>query len=162
MAEPLAPFTKELRETQRSAKALLAVIDSERVKDLGVSDEDIASLAEFATVKIPKARDLARAALVGAIPNEGVFLLWNRARKAFMAAGPAIMDMFLEKMEKGGDCKYSERLLVEAMKGTGMLSASEPVSTEDRAAMISTDELRQLPDDELAQKLRDATKQGDE
>lgn len=159
---PSASFTKELRDTQKSAKALLKVIDSEAVRDLGVNEEAVQALEEFTNAKIPTARALARAALVGAIPNEGIYLLWNRARKAFMAAGPAIMDMFLEKMELGHNCKYSERLLVEAMKGTGMLTAGEPVSNDDRAAMISSDELRELSDDELRQQLHDTVRGEDD
>ncbi len=146
-------FTKELRETQKSARALLSLVDHEIVADMGGEDV-VEALEQFTSVKIPSARALARAALVGAIEGQQVYILWSRARKAFMAAAPAVMDMFLEKMELGLGCPYSERLLVEAMKGTGMLTASEPVSDEGRTAMITNDEVAQLTDEQLRERLK--------
>lgn len=155
---PAPQFTAELRDTQRSARALLALVDHDALTDLEGGSDVLESLEQFAQAKIPTARALARAALVGAIESHGIYILWTRARKAFMAAAPAVMDMFLEKMEKGHDCKYSERLLVEAMKGTGMLTVSEPVSDEDRQRMITDEELKQLSDEELRERLNRTTR----
>jgi hypothetical protein len=156
-----ADFTQELRSTQRSAKALLSIIDTEAVRNIGLDDQAVEELEAFAEAKIPTARALARAALVGAVDSNGIYLLWSRARKAFMAAAPAVMDMFPEKMEKGPGCRYSERLLVEAMKGTGMLTQSEPVNEDDRAAMMTNEEVRGLSDEDLRRKLLGGTRDGD-
>lgn len=150
-------FTSELRDTQRSARALIALVDHDALKDLSGGTEVLDALAAFENASIPTARQLARAALVGAIEGTGIYMLWNRARRAFMAAAPSVMDMFLEKMEKGAACPYSERLLVESMKGMGMLQQSEPIDDAARTKMLTSDEVQELTDDELRERLHKQT-----
>lgn len=154
-------FTTELRNTQRSAKALIGLVDHDTVKDMQGGEDVLAALEQFAEARIPTAQALARAAFAGAIDNQGIYILWSRARRAFMAAAPAIMDMFLEKMQKGYACDYSERLLVAAMKGTGMLVPSEPVADSDRERMLTEEEVKSLTDDELRTRLQQQNMEGE-
>jgi hypothetical protein len=82
-----------------------------------------------------------------------------------MAAGPAVIDMFLAKMENE-KLPYSERLLVESMKGMGFLVPSTPVDDTARAKQMQPDDIKALPDDALddmlkAQIQRSDTDRGD-
>lgn len=143
-------LTAELRETQRTARSLLRLV--RRAED--APDGVVESLEDFAEADIPRAKELARAALAGVVPEEGILILWRRAKQAFHAAAPAVMDMYFEKMEKGSGSPYSERLLVEAMKGMGMMVPGEPVSEKDRETGMSSEDVQGLSNEELMERLR--------
>lgn len=147
-----ASFTEELRATQRVAGTLLRLIDRTETTALPGGNEVVTALQEFTEAQIPTARALARAALAGAFEQNQIYILWARTRRAFHAAAPAVMDMFLAKMEDEG-LPYSERLLVEAMKGMGLLTPSEPTKTGERENMLTRDDARELTEDELNRRL---------
>lgn len=146
-------LSSELRKTQKATRRLLALV--EQAPQLVESENIQEQLAAFADAKIPTAQELFRGTLAGIIPGEGVMILYRRAKQSFHAALPAVIDMFFEKMQKGADCKYSERLLVEAMKGMGALVPSEPVSKEEREQDITNEEIAAMSTEDLMQKLRE-------
>jgi hypothetical protein len=163
--EPSA-LVQQLRQTQRTAGALVRLIKS---SDHGIPEDQrktlLADLQMFVDAEIPTPRALYRASIAGALDTETVFILWTKARKSFMAAGPAVIDMFLAKMENE-KLPYSERLLVESMKGMGFLVPSTPVDDTARAKQMQPDDIKALPDDALddmlkAQIQRSDTDRGD-
>lgn len=145
-------FVQELQNTRKSARALIGLMRQ------GPQTEDNQSIVEaleaFVEAKIPSPRQMARAAMAGLLTNDGIFLLWTRARKAILAASPSILDLFLAKMENER-LPHSERLLVEAMRGTGLLTPGVPETGEDREKAIDKSEIRKLTDAELRQRLTD-------
>lgn len=150
-ADPVR-FTDELRSTQRVATTLLRLIQRTEVEALPGGTEAVRALEEFAEVEIPTARALARAALSGGFDQNQVYILWARTRRAFHAAAPAVMDMFLSKMQDER-LPFSERLLVEAMKGMGLLTQSEPTKTGERESMLTNQDVRSMTADELDRRL---------
>ena len=150
--ESARSFTEELRATQRVTTTLLRLIDRTEVTALPGGDAAVSALAEFSEAKIPTAREFARAALAGVFDQNQIYILWARTRRAFHAAAPAVMDMFLAKMENEG-LPYSERLLVEAMKGLGLLTQSDPVKSGEREDMLTRQDVRELTQDELDRRL---------
>lgn len=145
-------FVAELRATQRVAGTLLRLIERTETTALPGGAEVVQALEGFVEAQIPTARALARAALAGAFEQNQIYILWARTRRAFHAASPAVMDMFLAKMENEG-LQYSERLLVEAMKGLGLLTPSEPTKTGEREDMLTKQDVREMPQDELDRRL---------
>lgn len=147
-----ATFTEELRATQRVAGTLLRLIDRTETVALPGGAEAVTALQDFVDAQIPTARALARAALAGAFEQNQIYVLWARTRRAFHAASPAVMDMFLAKMENEA-LPYSERLLVEAMKGLGLLTPSEPTKTGEREDMLTRQDVREMTQEELDRRL---------
>ena len=143
-------LTKELRTTQKTTPALLGLIRLQENPDPDV----IQTLEMYEDAHIPRARALARAAFAGAIPAEGIMILWRRAKLAFHAAAPSVMDMYLTKMELGHRCPFSERLLVEAMKGMGILQPTAPVDDEARVKELTSSEVKSMSNDDLMEQLR--------
>lgn len=157
-AQTPSALVQTLRQTQRQADALVRLIQAQDPANSALTPEQrtsvLADLQTFVDAEIPTPRALYRATLAGGIAGQAIFVLWNRARQAFHASAPSVVDMFLAKMENE-KLPYSERLLVEAMKGMGMLVPSTPQSDDERKVALSRDALRNMPDDELNRLLRD-------
>lgn len=148
-AKPSA-LVQEMRTAQKHAKALVRLIETSEPGAMEAASRAsvLADMQVFVDADIPSPRALYRATLAGGLDSATIFVLWNRARKSFMAAGPAVVDMFLAKMENER-LPYSERLLVEAMKGMGMLVPSSPVDDNQRKQTITKDAVARMTDEEL-------------
>lgn len=143
----------EMRQTQKATGALVRVIAASALPEEQRATL-LADLTTFQEAKLPSARALYRATLAGGIPDDTIFILWNRAKRAFMASAPSVIDLFLAKMENE-TLPYSERLLVEAMKGMGILVPSSPVDAKQRDAALAPAQIRTMTDEELRRQLQE-------
>lgn len=145
-------LVKQMRDAQRQAGALVRLIKT----STDFTEEQRAAITNdlkvFVDAEIPSARALYRASLAGGLETETIYLLWRRAKQSFMACGPAVIDMFLAKMENE-KLPHSERLLVEAMKGMGFLVPSAPVDDAKRKDEITVSEVKKMSDKELREQL---------
>lgn len=159
--ESASALVKQMRDAQKQAGALVKLIQSSTdftpEQRVAITND----MKMFVDAEIPNPRALYRATLAGGLDNETIYLLWRRAKQSFMATAPAVIDMFLAKM---GDEKlpHSERLLVEAMKGMGLLVPSAPVDDEKRKNEITTDTVKRMTDEELNNALRSGIEGGDD
>lgn len=135
-----------VRRAGAGLQSLLAI--ARRRPDLvaqsGVASEAIQT-AETAAAELerwtpPRIRDVALAALSEGITKEEGMLAWHRAQRALQALAPFLVLVAAAKLDDENS-PGSTRVLVELMKGLGLLAPAEAVDTSKRFAETDLDRL---------------------
>lgn len=140
----------ELRETRRLQVGLLAL--AERTTDadlenLGIKPEEVAEMRrslEATDRAIPSARNLVLGTFTGALDATLVLSAYAKAQRAIHALAPLVVLRVAEKIDND-QAPGNTRLLLELLKGLGLLAPAEPVAPSKRVTLLDLDHERKKP-----------------
>lgn len=139
----------EVAHVRRAGAGLQALLSIARkrpdlLEQSGVPAEAVTT-AEIAAEELqrwtpPRIRDVALAALSEGITKEEGMLAWHRAQRALQALAPFLVLVAAAKLDDENS-PGSTRVLIELMKGLGLLAPAEAVDTSKRFAETDLDRL---------------------
>lgn len=145
---------EDLKRTQQLAAAMLQLAEGATAADLealGIRPEDVQAVRRHLAASeraVPKARDVALATISGMLGKEFAWAGYVRAQRALHALAPLVVLRMAEKIDND-QAPGSTRILVELAKGLGLLAPAEPVSTASREGLLSLEEERRRPVEDL-------------
>ena len=126
--------------------------DPAQARELGVTDAHVRHLERAtktidSTIRLPRMKAVALAALRGGITAEEAKTGYFLAIRALHAMAPWILMKAAEKMDDH-QAPGSTRVLLEMAKGLGLFVPAEPMKTQNRGDLLN-DELEKRSDEDL-------------
>lgn len=152
---------EELARVQQSTEYLIQAYNAnpEEAHEAGVTPEQVHAL-EIAqeqlrrSVKLPRMKAVAMAALRGGISAEEAKVGYFLAIRAFHAMAPWILVKAAEKMDDH-QAPGSTRVILEMLKGSGIFQPAEPISRKKRLDQLTEEIVDDLPVEELRNRVLD-------